>query len=786
VIFFQHQRSNAPSFWEEVYDEPESVLVIALLGLFYIFGACYLIGITGRELNTAVFVTSVVGLPLLCAGAQLFLARDAADLVFAARAQSVNHWTLIPGLLALAAVGSLGAPAWRAWGYAVVLATVTLHGLVLMLTLAVKRVSPGAPRLRPFVILAQRPAQIAALAIALFIALVSLFQISVTAGYSNVASRSIITINSIAPGRLHSTALWAAAIVLGAVALTPANPFFRTRPQPGPKLHAAVVALGIIVVCLLYFDFSLRLDAMHYLTNVGPALHIMHSGKLMVDAFSQYGPGPTAATLAALTLGPKTFGSAALLVQLFNLSFYALFLVCLSRMTTMRAASIVLGIVSIGVMFAGWGYGNYNFNEAPSVLGFRHLPTLLMVTALSLLQPPTRHSFLTGFATCFGAVWSIEALIGTLGTHLVFVTFLTLRERHWRRLAADFARTVLPALATIAVYALATWLMTGYWPDYAIYLAFLKDYNALSSWGLPADGLFWGWVPMAMAFIVVLADAWLRTMRPGRRILPISDDGLFYRCVPMAGLLAGTGAYFAGRGVDFTATIAFLPFCALAIPAFLGAVGLCRLPQGVPLLAVSAAALVLFWGVAVALATIYREGAPHAFLVQECRDRGRCSVDALFRAMNKEGLVFRPWFDQGRDFWYPERQGIVRDGKRLIELWASHQERPIVLLGQYPGAVDVGFSEAALMYTDKWHRWPRSWTFSDQLNDWLRAKILAAEVALRDGDIAIVRRDEGRLGVLEKAILEKVRSVGILCPVPENSEHVAAYRLSTSGDCPAL
>ena len=62
-------------------------------------------------------------------------------------------------------------------------------------------------------------------------------------------------------------------------------------------------------------------------------------------------------------------------------------------------------------------------------------------------------------------------------------------------------------------------------------------------------------------------------------------------------------------------------------------------------------------------------------------------------------------------------------------------------------------------------------------------KILKAPVNLREGDIVIVRKGEGTLSLLERDILQKVRLTSRLCPLPEKSNGVVAYRVSLSDAC---
>ena len=141
-----------------------------------------------------------------------------------------------------------------------------------------------------------------------------------------------------------------------------------------------LITVGL--TCFCFFDFSLPSDALHYLTNVAPALHLQFGGVLMVDTFSQYGPGPVLMTLLGLTLGPTKLATANIVVQIHNLAFYSLWIFCLYRLSTLKLPALVIGFLSIGALMAVWGGETSNINFAPSILGFRYLPILLMVVAI--------------------------------------------------------------------------------------------------------------------------------------------------------------------------------------------------------------------------------------------------------------------------------------------------------------------------------------------------------------------------------------------------------------------
>jgi hypothetical protein len=61
--------------WVSVYGPIASVVSLGTLGLFYTLVLFSVLGLTGRELNVAVFLTCVLVLPFTCTAVETYLQR---------------------------------------------------------------------------------------------------------------------------------------------------------------------------------------------------------------------------------------------------------------------------------------------------------------------------------------------------------------------------------------------------------------------------------------------------------------------------------------------------------------------------------------------------------------------------------------------------------------------------------------------------------------------------------------------------------------------------------------
>jgi hypothetical protein len=773
-----------------VYIAPlTSNAAISVLGFLWLVLLINAFRIDRRLSNLLIFFASISILPMAVAAIQYRLRRNERD-AMAVIFRSVSIWCAVLALLAFSVVGFAnweheGFTTWPRYAPRAMEVVLGIHLVLVAAVLTFQRNRPNdlnriATVIKPFT---PSGLELAAFAYAFAIAVIALFRIEPENAYYN--GLFSIFFPSAQDGFPTPSEVGVAAMVAGAaVAIATGLVIVEHRllsRNPGLLLRLQQLALPVtaVVAVLFYFDYGLRADALNYMTDIGPALQMLHGGTLMVDSFSQYGPGPVLLLYLAFHLGPPSIPVADAAIQFCNTLFYILFFITLWKLTRYRLAAMWLGFIILPYWLAGWANGTANANAGPSILGGRYLPLMLMVVAFVTERHGRRHSIWTFCSSFLASIWAADAIVGVLALHGGVLAFLNLRDRTLRRFLIDCGWATAPVIAGLLALSIGTLLASGRFPAFNIYLGYFASYNPIAAfWGYPFSGLFWGWIPILLAIVVVLgvcgfvaitgqksagAEMWLRNF------------------LPVALLTTFMSAYFVGRAVDFVIIVALLAFSLLAIPTVLWFANL-AMNRDRAAMAVSVIPLVaFFWTTAFAVLYLYGPSSQYSLYVQECRDFGRCTPAAIINYLSKN-IHGQATLDPGTDIMM--RRGdrnLLTDAKRLIERFAKNDARVTVLLGEAENGYAI-LSDLALMYTGKWHTWPRSLTFSDDLVPALTARILATPVVLSTGNVVLLRRDEAKLGPLETGILGRIKSTGTLCALTENTPEIAVYHFWKDGD----
>jgi hypothetical protein len=544
-------------------------------------------------------------------------------------------------------------------------------------------------------------------------------------------------------------------------------------------------ALAVFSISYFYFDYKFETDVLHFLANVGPASQIALADSVpMVTAFSQYGPGPMVVTWLAFLVTQPSFHTANILAQLHSIAFYSAILLCLYRMTPFRVSALWLGFFAVGVLLAGWWGGNGSLNSVPSSMGMRYLPNAFLVLAISYLPRNRTLSVPLFLAIALSALWSFETLAGSIFIFGMFILILSVRERNIRGFFRGIVLGALaPVTAAVVLNCAVTLLWAGKLPDYLAYLQFALIYNMTSQfWSLDTSGAFWGWIPVAVVVMAVLTLAWLSALNAVDGDPPFDSYVLIYRFAPMAVLTGFMSSYFAGRSVDFTLIISFLPFSALVIPAILMAFhdSMSGRKSSVQLGAI--AALIVFVALLFSFSALYRKGAPYSTAISECLYDRNCTPLSLAK-VTAQRFALRPMLDQAANPNYFDTSGLAQEAVSLIQRYAPDRRKVPLFLGIHPTTIWSVHTNTVLVLTGKGHRWPISYVLSDEINPALEEKVLNADVRLEEGEIVFIRSDESRLGKLEAAIVAKIRSSSLLCPLAPAGHLVTAYRATFLQHC---
>jgi hypothetical protein len=535
--------------------------------------------------------------------------------------------------------------------------------------------------------------------------------------------------------------------------------------------RAASLTLSIAGIISIW-DFSITGDPWHYMTNMGPALHIMHGGKLMVDAFSQYGPGPVIVNLVAMKVFGSGLATSIVVVQAFNLAYFIAILLCIYRTAEQKFAATILGLLSILIQISVGGLG-ININWAPSLLGFRYLIPALMVLAIAYLKAGVRHSIFMASVLFVSQFWSIEAAIITSTIYGGFLVFKGLYDRQFHRLVLDLIWVGLITAFGLLTFSILVFATYNELPRFDYYLGFLSSYNAFSSniWQLPPNPRVWAWFPYSLVFYLPVAILWTRIFSKCKITQKALDLTLIYRILPFSVFGSLMGLYYVGKGHVMGLLIPFLPFAAIVILV------LTRLFESeqqfdisrkVSLVIIS---LFFIFGLGHAFNSIFHANSAYSLVYN----------DILF----KKGANISNYFDRlssvnkspPRVTWYSQK-GIFDDTLSALERYDHRKNPASLIIGRY--------SEAELVYlfTNKWHRWPISNSYSDGLSEPLKQEKLNEINDLEEGDLFILTTEPNRILGLNLAIVYHIQETWDFCPIDRSAKSIIVTELKPHGVCP--
>lgn len=280
--------------------------------------------------------------------------------------------------------------------------------------------------------------------------------------------------------------------------------------------RSITVALDVIVVLflipLLTTDFnqynaSFRVDQDFYL---GPANAILHGSPMLVDTFAQYGVGVMYFLAGFFELVPIGYGSFQLVTgALVALEFVLIYLVLRIGSRSQLYALIGIGTCLVANVFTGLGV---HIEWAST--GFLRFgpPWVLIALAVLAARSPERRRVLDAamlIVVGVSAIWSFEAFIYTAGTYVAVLALeLAISNGSWRerarRVSLQLGLLASVIVASHVIFAVATRVWGGQWPDWGGYLAYIRLYSLDRLNTLLIDPWSLGYLIVALYFISVV------------------------------------------------------------------------------------------------------------------------------------------------------------------------------------------------------------------------------------------------------------------------------------------
>lgn len=580
-------------------------------------------------------------------------------------------------------------------------------------------------------------------------------------------------------------------ISLGALALALARGEQRLAER-SPTLHQrlGLAALALTLVFnLLLFDDGLWADMVHFRTVVEPALHFRHGGIPFVEVHSQYGLLPYLLIAWGYEVLPVNYSSASLVVRLANVAYLAVFVALVYRLCGNKVTAMALAAFGLLLHIT---YYQVNLWIAPSVGGLRYLLPMAMVLALAYLPRDRQHSPWTLAILVLSSFWSLETFVFSAGP---YAAFLIGNGMFRRRVLASLGQSLFLVAAIAAAHLLFVGFMLAYYgklPRYDFYFDLISAYSTYTPGFLESvSPYYWVWAINATVYFLVLCCFLHRVLTVRSRQTPAADWWLVSALLPTAAVGILFASYFVARSTDTSLYLAQLPLFAVVLAAADRL--LWRNTESFRSRRSLQVVLVLAVGIvsAVGLEKFFQPHSVHAgnsTILRQCFLASGCAPSRILAQLSERLSSPPPGTELDADRIYqfrlqkwtnPENLGIIRNGYRLAQTLGRDEERLAIFLDydRFP------ITGTVLMYAGRWHKWPISSAYIDQLSPKLTNYIVSRPIQFREDEVVITLADEDRLEPLHQTLLGKIREQWSLCPVAETESGVVAYRTSRDAAC---
>lgn len=227
---------------------------------------------------------------------------------------------------------------------------------------------------------------------------------------------------------------------------------------------------------ILLFDVVNTFDVEHYNAYLAPAIAVLNGQIPLVDVFCHYGLSYLVFTFAFLFL-PNNYAVAGAILSVLNICQFVFCLLILRQLIKNPSYFLVVGV---SVLFGTYYLLVESPTLVPSSLAMRYLPSVILLYFLlsrlesndaSKLNIP--HFSFISFVFAFNALWSLEALIFSLG---IFSAYYWLICDGWRDFFSKVCNLFLWVFITYGLLGVIYLAFFHTLPHYFTYLRYIYYY----------------------------------------------------------------------------------------------------------------------------------------------------------------------------------------------------------------------------------------------------------------------------------------------------------------------
>lgn len=473
------------------------------------------------------------------------------------------------------------------------------------------------------------------------------------------------------------------------------------------------ICAGIVLAVAHFPDIRLHAGDLAYHQNyfLGPANDVVHGRAMVSEAWSQYGVAAIDGLGLLFSIVPIGFGTLSLAIAGLMVAQY------LVVYAILRLAGVgqVLAAITLVVAVAGnvfWPLDTYVSYPSGSALRFG-IPYLMVLFAL--LGARRRAMGRAGDAAvllllAISAAWSFETFVYCVGAYgaMALVEALAAGGGVLRRLARRLALGAAAAVAGLAVFSLATLVLTGDL-DWGPYFEYLDVYTAGGLSQLPVVVFSPGPLMAAAIFLSAVALLWLTRYR--RAAL---EPSVRLALAGLIGFAIATFTYYLGRSHPNNLLVLMVP--TLMVSALW--VHCLTTAPGVRWKSAAAAPVLLAWGLIVA--------ASGPSISAKWHD----SAFGLLSPWGDASLGQRVSYLAGNPVFSP----LAPEGVALLDAQLPAGQPALVL-------ADSDLATEILMRSDRRNLLPISHASEDALIPSSGVRVAAAVARVPVGEVMLVLRD---------------------------------------------